>query len=177
MVKSKQTRLASSSYKFQTGSGEGSSVILPQSPFTMSKTNLVLANKRSLNVKAPSNMDWRPSKLFGKDASHFKSNQWKHILASGILKFCVRGLIGVQQEKTLIELCNVAAILCSGEVALQNMDAVEYRVHRVLSLRVLHIATIKICRNVQPYRLYYKTLNHTVTTNDIHYYHQATIAS
>ena len=39
------------------------------------------------------------------------------------------------------------------------------------------IATIKICRNVQPYRLYYKTINHMVTTNDIHYYHQTTIAS
>ena len=44
-------------------------------------------------------------------------------------------------------------------------------------LRVLHLATIKICRNVQPYRLYYKTINHTVTTYDIHYHHPATIAS
>ena len=34
----------------------------------------------------------------------------------------------------------------------------------VYILRVLHIATIKICRNVQPYRLYYRTINHTVTT-------------
>ena len=49
--------------------------------------------------------------------------------------------------------------------------------HALLNLRVLHIATIKICRNVQPHRLYYKTINHTVTTNDIHYHHQATIAS
>ena len=34
----------------------------------------------------------------------------------------------------------------------------------VKSLRVLHLATIKICRNVQPYRPCYKTPNHTVTT-------------
>lgn len=118
----------------QNSSGGGSAVIIPPAPFSFSKDNLVIANQRSLNVKSPSGVDWKPSKLFGKDASHLKSNQWKHVLSSGILKFCIRGLLGKSQERTLMELCDVVSILCSEEVNIQNMDGMEYRVHRVLSL-------------------------------------------
>ena len=56
-------------------SEDGSSTITPQAPFTISKTNLIVANKRSLSVKSPSGIDWKPSKLFGNDASHLNSNQ------------------------------------------------------------------------------------------------------
>ena len=136
---------------------EGSSIVIPQSPFSISKSNLVLANKRSLNVKAPSGVDWRPSQLFGKDASHLKSNQWKHVIASGILKFCVRGLLGKNQETTLMELCDIVAILCSEEVAIRNMDAVEYRVHRVLSLMerdfpaAIHVISLHLLHHLPMY--------------------------
>ena len=41
----------------------------------------------------------------------------------------------------------------------------------------MHFATIKICRKAQPYRLYYRTINHTVTNNDVHYHYQVTMAS
>ena len=138
-------------------SEDGSSTIIPQAPFTISKTNLIVANKRSLSVKSPSGIDWKPSKLFGNDASHLNSNQWKHVIASGILKFCVRGLLGKAQEKTLMELCDVLSILCSEQVNIQNMDAVEYRVHRVLSLMerdfpaTVHVITLHLLHHLPMY--------------------------
>lgn len=135
----------------------GSSITIPQAPFSISKSNLAVANKRSLSVKSPSGLDWKPSKLFGKDASHLKSNQWKHVIASGILKFCVRGLLGKQQERTIMELCDVVAVLCSEEMSVQNMDGVEYRVHRVLSLMerdfpaTIHVITLHLLHHLPMY--------------------------
>jgi hypothetical protein len=151
----KRRRFRSSWIK--VSAGEGSSTIVPQAPFAISKTNLVLANKRSLSVRSPSGMDWKPSKLFGKDASYLNSNQWKHVIASGILKFCVRGLLGKAQETTLMELCDVLSILCSEQVNTENMDAVEYRLHRVLSLMerdfpaTVHVITLHLLHHLPMY--------------------------
>ena len=141
----------------QKGGKKGTSIIIPPAPFSISKDNLVVANKRSLNVKSPSGVDWKPSVLFGKGASHLKSNQWKHVIASGILKFCVRGLLGKSQEKTLMELCDIVSVLCSEEVNVQTMDAVEYRVHRVLSLMerdfpaTIHVITLHLLHHLPMY--------------------------
>lgn len=107
---------------------------IPPAPFSFTKDQVAIANRRSLNVKAPSTMDWRPCKLFGKEASRLKSNEWKHVLTSGILKFCIRGLLGEQQESTLVETCDVVSLLCKDQVDIQSIDALEVRVHRVLSL-------------------------------------------
>ena len=63
-----------------------------------------------------------------------KSNEWKHVLISGILKFCIQGLLGEQQESTLVEICDVVSLLCKDQVDMQSIDALEVRVHRVLSM-------------------------------------------
>ena len=55
-------------------------------------------------------------------------------MASGILKYCIRGLLGPFQRKTIFELCDVMSPLLSEEVCISDFDAVEDRVHRVLSL-------------------------------------------
>ena len=141
----------------QKSSKKGTPIIIPPSPFSISKSDIVLANARSLNVKTPSGIDWKPCKLFGKDAAHLKSNQWKHVIASGILKFCVRDLLGREQETTLMELCDVVSILCSEEVNVQAMDSIEYRVHRVLSLMerdfpaTVHVITLHLLHHLPMY--------------------------
>ena len=56
------------------------------------------------------------------------------MLSSGILKYCIRGILGEKQRKALFELCDVVAALLSYDVAEENIDCLEYRVHRVLSL-------------------------------------------
>ena len=54
-----------------------------------------------MNVKAPSGLDWRPLQILGKDSARLKSNEWKHVLTSGILKFCIRGLLAKTRKVQL----------------------------------------------------------------------------
>ena len=128
--------------------------VIPPAPFSFSKDQLVVANKRSKNVRTPLGVDWRPCQLFGKDASRLKSNEWKHVLDSGILKFCIRHLLGKEQEGTLIELCDVISLLCAEELDMQSMDGLEYRVHRVLSLMerdfpaCIHVITLHLLHHL-----------------------------
>ena len=63
-----------------------------------------------------------------------KSVHWRYILVSGILKFCIRGLLGEKQRHTLFELCDVISCLNSETVDIQMLDSVEYRLHNALSL-------------------------------------------
>ena len=113
---------------------ENERAIIPKAPFSFTKEAVVVSNERSMSVRAPKGIDWRPCKLFGRQASGLNSNQWKHVLSSGILKFCIRGLLGKSQESTLMELCEVISLLCSEEVGIAGLDELEYRLHRVLSL-------------------------------------------
>lgn len=135
-------------------SRDGDKTFVPPAPFSISSNDLIVANQRSMNVKAPAGVDWRPLKLFGKDASRLKSNGWKHVLTSGILKFCIRGLLGKDQEATLNELCDVASLLCAEQIQMDNMDGLEYRVHRVLSLMerdfpaCIHVITLHLLHHL-----------------------------
>ena len=63
-----------------------------------------------------------------------KSVQWKHTITSGILKYCIRGLLGSHQRRTLYELSDVLSVLVAEEVDMSTIDVVEYRTHRVLAL-------------------------------------------
>ena len=107
---------------------------LPPAPFSLCKHDLTIANKRAMSIKSPLGFDWNPCQLFGKLSSKLNSNQWKHVLSSGILKFCIRGLLGDDQRATLNELCDIVSLLVAEEIDMSTMESVEYRVHRVLSL-------------------------------------------
>ena len=89
---------------------------IPDAPFSLKKDELNIANRRLMNITTPSGMDWKAQKLFGKGAHRMKSVEWRHVLSSGILKYCIRGLLGKDQKTTLIELCNVVQLLCAEEV-------------------------------------------------------------
>ena len=129
-------------------------VNLPPAPFTFSKEERLIANQRATSIKSPSYIDWRPVKIFGKDGGQLKSNQWKHVVSSGILKFCIRGLLGKDQESTLNELCDVLCNLCAEEVDLQTIYSLEYRVNRVLALMErdfpvsIHVITIHLLHHL-----------------------------
>ena len=108
-------------------------VVLPPAPFRLSKTQCQIANKRALSIRTPHSFDWTPKEIFG-DKIHLKSVQWKHVLASGILKYCLRELLGRYQRKTLFELCDVVSLLLAEEMDYSQFDVLEHRVHRVLCL-------------------------------------------
>ena len=113
--------------------GQGSKSILPPTPYRFSKPECKIANQRALSIRTPHGFDWTSREIFT-DKIHMKSVQWKHVLASGILKYCIRGLLGPFQRKTIFELCDVMSLLLSEEVCISKLDALENRVHRVLSL-------------------------------------------
>ena len=94
---------------------------VPQAPFSLSKSDLSIGNNRALSVKALSGTDWRPCRLFHKSAFRMKS-----VLASGILKFCIRGLLGDTQRKTLYEFCDVLLLLAAEGVNVSELDSLEY---------------------------------------------------
>ena len=106
---------------------------LPPAPFCLSKSELVIANQRSVNIVVPLGVDWKSRSLFSRGVS-LKSSEWKNVLSQGILKFCIRGLLGENQRNTLFELCDCVTCLTAEEVDTKTIDALEYRVHRVLTL-------------------------------------------
>jgi hypothetical protein len=108
---------------------------LPQAPFSLSQQEISVAKNRAFSVVVPAGIDWKRRKLFDrKSLGYIKSIEWKNVLSSGILKYCIRGLLGEKQRKALFELCDVVAALLDYDVAEEDVDSLEYRVHRVLSL-------------------------------------------
>lgn len=92
-----------------------------------------IANKRALSICTPHGFDWSSKEIF-KHGVHLKSVKWMHAISAGILKYCVRDCLGTFQRKTVFELCDVIALLVAENVDMSQLDNLEYRVHRVLSL-------------------------------------------
>ena len=133
---------------------EKETLYVPSAPFALKKEEAILANARAMCITAPSGMACH---LFGKGVGNLNSNQWKHVLSSGILKYCIRGLLGPEQRDTLVELCDVMQVLCAETVNVQNLDSLEYRVHRVLSLLErdfpvsLHVISLHLLHHLPTY--------------------------
>ena len=122
-----------STWSTQVQIGAIKKTVLPAAPFRLSKVEMKIANQRAMNIRTPHGTDWKPKVLFG-DKVHLKRVQWKHVVASGILKYCIRGALGSFQHQTLFELCDVLSELVAEEVDMSHIDALEYRTHRVLAL-------------------------------------------
>ena len=106
---------------------------LPPAPFRLNSEEQAIANERCVKIVVPQGVDWKRRSLFSKKVS-LKSNEWKNVLTCGILKFCLRGLLGREQRRTLFELSDVVASLLAEEIDMDSIESLEYRVHRVLSL-------------------------------------------
>lgn len=106
---------------------------LPPAPFVFSNDEISIANQRSRSIQVPAWIDWKQKRLFAKSV-HLKSVEWMHALASGILKYCVRGCLGNKQRQTLYEMCDVVAALSASAIDPSEVDSIEYRVSKVLSL-------------------------------------------
>ena len=109
--------------------------VLPPAPFTLSKCEREIANTRAISILVPAGFDWKPRKLFMQNGvGYIKSIEWEHILTYGILKYCLRDLLGEKQRATLFELCDVISLLTKDATSSVELDPIEYRVHRVLAL-------------------------------------------
>ena len=106
---------------------------IPTAKFRLSKNELILANSRSLLITTPHGFDWASVEFF-KKTTHLKSVRWMQILSAGILKYCIRGLLGSFQRKALFEMCDVVSLSLAEDVDVSSLDMLEYRLHRVLCL-------------------------------------------
>ena len=109
---------------------EGSN-LLQKAPFALSKEEIVLADERAKSVHTPAGFDWRPRALFG-NPTGMKSHEWKEVATSGILKFCLRGMLGSNQRRSLYKLYDVLTDLCSEDIDSRRMDELESNVHEAL---------------------------------------------
>ena len=73
---------------------------LPPAPFSLSKDEVTLADERAKRVLVPTGFDWSPRTIFSRSTG-MKSHEWKQLASNGILKFCLRGMLGNNQRKTL----------------------------------------------------------------------------
>jgi hypothetical protein len=84
-------------------------------------------------IYVPHGFDWRPREIF-KRTTGMKSHEWKLLGCCGILKFCLRGMLGSRQRSTLFMLFDVLRSVCAEKVSCVGVDEVEEKVHLVLAL-------------------------------------------
>lgn len=106
---------------------------LPPAPFALSKDDILLANARAQSVQVHSSIDWRPRAIFGKRAG-MKAHEWMEVVRKGILKFCVRGMLGRNQRRTLFKLFDVIDNICMEDVTMDTINELELEVHHTLAL-------------------------------------------
>ena len=108
-----------------------SNKILPQAPFSFSKDQLYIANQRARSIRVPHSFDWRSRDLF-----HYrgmKSHECKEVVCSGIMKYCIRGLLGENQRKTLFRFCDLMSRLYCQQFTAFDTE-LETDTHLILSL-------------------------------------------
>lgn len=105
----------------------------PIAPFSLTKENIELADERAKMVYVPHGFDWRPREIF-KRTFGMKSHEWKLLGCCGILKFCLRDMLGHKQRATLFMLFDVLRSICAEKVSYETVEVVEKKVHLVLAL-------------------------------------------
>lgn len=110
----------------------GDSKKLAPAPFSLSKSELNLANTRAKLINVPDSYDWKPRELF--TGIGMKSHEWKEIICSGILKFCIRGLLGTNQRQTLYLLCDTVTKIHSPSITTDMISVIEQNIHLSLTL-------------------------------------------
>ena len=104
---------------------------LPPAPFRLSVSEQQIANRRAQSIRVSHGFDWKPQALFVSKIG-MKSHTWKQLVSTGILKYCLRGLLGTKQRCTVFKLCDVLARLCVEVVRQSDLDTLEDDVHRAL---------------------------------------------
>ena len=93
----------------------------------------LLADERANSILLHSSIDWRPRSIFSKKEG-MKAHEWLEVVTSGILKFCLRGMLGKNQRQTLYKLFDVITDLCVEDIAIDSIEKLEQEVHHALAL-------------------------------------------
>ena len=104
-----------------------------QFPYELSPTEIKAADARACNVRVPLGFGFNPSPFFSKPTS-MKSHDWKQVASQGILKYCLRGMLGENQRHTLFLLLDSIQEICNEIQRLDDLDEIEARLNRALAL-------------------------------------------
>ena len=130
----------------------------PVVSYSLSTTEIQQADRICESIFTPAHVDFVPKLLFSKP-SGLKSHDWKQVCtvnilyvllanclnfilqvaSQGILKYCLRNLLGTEQRKAVLKFCEVCSMIC-----LEEHDRAE--VHKLLEETNLALAFLeKIC--------------------------------
>lgn len=71
--------------------------------------------------------------VFSKPGS-MKSHDWKQLASQGILKYCLRGMLGEDPRKTLFKLLDSIQEICKETQSLDDLDEMDRKLSRALAL-------------------------------------------
>ncbi|XP_021354483.1 uncharacterized protein LOC110450989 [Mizuhopecten yessoensis] len=103
-----------------------------QYPFFLTRNELKKADERANLLKFPIDFGLKSADYFSKSSS-LKSHDWKQLGTQGILKFCIRGLLGNLQRRTLFMLLDCFSDICCEHQSLDELDELEGRFNTALA--------------------------------------------
>ena len=129
---------------------------LPAAPFRLQSNEKAITTERAKKVQVPLLLKWRPSPIFG-TKTKMNSHTYKELVSTRILKYTLRGLLGRRQRITLFFFLDTLAALCAEVIDMSAIDALEYNVHRSLSLLErdfpvsLHVSVFHLLHHLPTY--------------------------
>ncbi|CAH1269407.1 Hypp4173 [Branchiostoma lanceolatum] len=88
---------------------------LPQAPWTLTKAQLRLADERLASIKGATGHSFRPDMaMFADGGANLKTEEIIYAVSHGVVKFCLRGLLGDQQRHAVNEYCDAIANFLEG---------------------------------------------------------------
>lgn len=102
-------------------------------PYILNTKEIQLADMRASSIRVPIGFGLKPSPFISKPGS-LKSHDWKQLVSQGILKYCLKGCLASQQQKTLFLLFDCLADLCAESQCLEGIGNLEIRLNRALAL-------------------------------------------
>ncbi|KAK6186911.1 hypothetical protein SNE40_006171 [Patella caerulea] len=103
-------------------------------PYTLTTSEKDLADLRLKSIICPDGFSDLPESLFTKVEGKTKSHTWLQVSTSGVINFCIRGMLGIKQRETLSNFYFVLSKLFDKGVTREIVDEYESRWHESLAL-------------------------------------------
>ena len=101
-----------------------------QCPYELSSIQLKTADDRACNIRVPQGFGCT---IFSKSTT-MKSHDWKQVVSQGILKYCLRGILGENQRRTLFQLLDSMQEICNEKLSLDDLNDIEMRLNKTMAL-------------------------------------------
>ncbi|VDI69941.1 Hypothetical predicted protein [Mytilus galloprovincialis] len=108
--------------------------VLPPAPWRLDRTALALADKRAKSLQYPPGFDYHPDKHFSKPWTLRTMHGKLQFVTSNAAAWCLHGLLGPEQERTLLKLFDVLKKLTKEEYKVADLEQLQEETHEALAL-------------------------------------------